>query len=83
VLRRVLESKREEITGDWKKLHNEELHNLYPSPDIIRAFILSKMGCMEHVAYMEEMRSAYKIFAKNLKRRDHSEDLGIDGGIIS
>jgi hypothetical protein len=36
VLRRILEPKRDEVTGEWRKLHNEELHNLYSSPDIIR-----------------------------------------------
>jgi hypothetical protein len=36
VLRRIFGQKRDEVTGDWRKLHNEELHNLYSSPDIIR-----------------------------------------------
>jgi hypothetical protein len=36
VLRRIFGPKREEVTGDWRKLHNEELHNLYSSPNIIR-----------------------------------------------
>jgi hypothetical protein len=36
VLRRILGPKRDEVTGDWRKLHNEELHNLYSSPNIIR-----------------------------------------------
>jgi hypothetical protein len=36
VLRRIFGSKRDEVTGDWRKLHNEELHNLYSSPNIIR-----------------------------------------------
>ncbi|PNF27037.1 hypothetical protein B7P43_G10400 [Cryptotermes secundus] len=36
VLRRIFEPKRDEVMGDWRKLHNEELHNLYSSPDIIR-----------------------------------------------
>jgi hypothetical protein len=36
VLRRILEPKGEEMTGGWRKLHNEELHNLYSSPNIIR-----------------------------------------------
>jgi hypothetical protein len=36
VLRRIFGPKRDEVTGDWRKLHNEELHNLYPSPNIIR-----------------------------------------------
>jgi hypothetical protein len=36
VLRRMFGPKREKVTGDWRKLHNEELHNLYYSPNIIR-----------------------------------------------
>jgi hypothetical protein len=36
VLRRLFGMKRDEVTGDWRKLHNEELHNLYSLPDIIR-----------------------------------------------
>jgi hypothetical protein len=36
VLRRVFEPNRDEVTGEWRKLHNEEIHKLYPSPDIIR-----------------------------------------------
>jgi hypothetical protein len=36
VLRRIFGPKRDEVTGDWRKLHNEELHNLYSSPSIIR-----------------------------------------------
>jgi hypothetical protein len=36
VLRRIFGPKRDEVTGDWRKLHNEELHNLFSSPNIIR-----------------------------------------------
>jgi hypothetical protein len=39
VLKRIFESKTEEVTGGWRKLHSEELHNLYPSPSIIRTII--------------------------------------------
>jgi hypothetical protein len=42
VLRRIFGPKRDEVTGDWRKLHNEELHNLYSSPTIIR-IIMSRM----------------------------------------
>jgi hypothetical protein len=41
VLRRMFEPKRDEVTGGWRKLHNEELHNLYSSPSIIRMINLS------------------------------------------
>jgi hypothetical protein len=46
VLRRVFGPKREEVTGGWRKLHNEELHNLYPSPNIIRIIKSRRMKSM-------------------------------------
>jgi hypothetical protein len=44
VLRRIFGSKRDEVTGEWRKLHNEELHNLYSSPDIIRQVKANEVG---------------------------------------
>jgi hypothetical protein len=44
VLRRIFGPKRDEVTGEWRKLHNEELHNLYSSPDIIRQVKANKVG---------------------------------------
>jgi hypothetical protein len=44
VLRRVFGPKRDEVTGGWRKLHNEELHNLYSSPSIIRMIKEDEMG---------------------------------------
>jgi hypothetical protein len=44
VLRRIFGPKRDEMTGDWRKLHNEELHNLYSSPDIIRQVNANEVG---------------------------------------
>jgi hypothetical protein len=44
VLRRIFEPKRDEVTGEWRKLHSEELHNLYSSPDIIRQVKSSNGG---------------------------------------
>jgi hypothetical protein len=44
VLRRIFGPKRDEVTGDWRKLHNEELHNLYSSPDIIRQVKANEVG---------------------------------------
>jgi hypothetical protein len=52
VLRRILGPKRDEVTGEWTKLHNEELHNLYSCPDIIRQFKSRRMGWAGHVARM-------------------------------
>jgi hypothetical protein len=70
------------VTGDWRKLHNEELHNLYSSPNIIRMIKSSKMRWAGHVALMEAIRYAYKFWLESLKRRDNSEDVGVDRRII-
>jgi hypothetical protein len=61
VLSRIFDLKREEVTGDWRKLHNEELHNLYSSPNIIRMIKSRRMRWAGHVARMGETRSAYRI----------------------
>jgi hypothetical protein len=61
VLRRIFGPKRDEVTGEWRKLHNEELHNLYSSPDIIRQVKSRRMGSAEHVARMGEERKVYKV----------------------
>jgi hypothetical protein len=50
VLRRIFGPKRDERTGDWRKLHNEELHNLYSSPTIIRVIKSRRMRWAGHVA---------------------------------
>jgi hypothetical protein len=61
VLRRVFEPKRDEVTGEWRKLHNEELHNLYSSSDIIRQVKSKRMRWAGHVARMGEERKVYKV----------------------
>jgi hypothetical protein len=61
VLRRIFAPKRDEVTGEWMKLHNEELHNLYLSPDIIRQIKSRRMRWAGHVARMEEERNMYKV----------------------
>jgi hypothetical protein len=54
VLRRIFGPKRDEVTGELRKLHNEELHNLYSSPDIIREVKSRRMMWAGHVARMGE-----------------------------
>jgi hypothetical protein len=61
VLRRIFGPKIDEVTGDWRKLHKEELHNLYSSPNIIRMIKSSRMRWAGHVARMGEKRNAYRI----------------------
>jgi hypothetical protein len=60
VLRRIFEPKREEVTEAWRRLHNEELHNLYASPNIIWVIKL-RMRQVVHVAHVGEMKNAYNI----------------------
>jgi hypothetical protein len=61
VLRRIFGPKRDKVTGEWRKLHNEELHNLYSSPDIIRQVKSRQMRWAGHVAHMGEERKVYKV----------------------
>jgi hypothetical protein len=63
VLRRVFGPKRDEVTGEWKKLHNEELHNLYSSLDVIRQIKSRQIRYAGHVALMGEKRKLYKVLA--------------------
>ena len=56
VLRKIFGAKRDEITGEWRKLHNTELHELYSSPNIIR-----NLKWAAHVARMEQSRNAHRV----------------------
>jgi hypothetical protein len=60
VLRGILGSRRDEVTGEWRKLHNEELNDLYSSPNIVRA-IKSRLRWAGHVARMSERRGVYSV----------------------
>jgi hypothetical protein len=63
VLRRIFGPKKDEVMGEWRKLHNEELHNLYSSPDIISKS--RRMMWAGHVARMGEERKVYKVLVGN------------------
>jgi hypothetical protein len=64
VLRKIFGPKREELARGWRMLHNEELHNLYASPNIIRAVKSRRERREGHVTRMGEMRNPYKIFVR-------------------
>jgi hypothetical protein len=61
VLRRIFGPKRDEVTGEWRKLHNEELRDLYSSPSIIRIIKSRRMRWAGHVARMGDKRNAYRL----------------------
>jgi hypothetical protein len=61
VLRRIFGPKRDGVTGEWRKLHSEELHNLYSSPDTIRQIKSRRMRWAGHVARMREERTVNKV----------------------
>ncbi|KAJ4428349.1 hypothetical protein ANN_24368 [Periplaneta americana] len=61
MLRKIFGAKRDEVTGEWRKLHNTELHALYSSPDIIRNIKSRRLRWAGHVARMGESRNAYRV----------------------
>jgi len=61
VLRRIFGPKRDEVTGEWRKLHNEELNDLYCSPNIVWGIKSRRMRQVRHVAHMGEGRSMYRV----------------------
>jgi len=61
VLRRICGPRRDEVTGEWRRLHNEELNDLYSSPNILRVIKLRIMRLAEHVARMGERRGVYRV----------------------
>ena len=72
VLRRIFGPRRDEVRGDWRRLHNEELNNLYCSPIIVRMIKSRRRRWAGHVARMGEERGAYRVLvAKPEGKRDH------------
>jgi hypothetical protein len=65
----------------WKELHNDELHTLYSSPNIVRVIKSRKMRWAGHVTSMGEGRGVYRLLVGGPKVRSHWEDLGVGGKI--
>jgi hypothetical protein len=69
VLRRISGPNWDEVTGEWRKLHNGELHTLYLSPDIIRQIKSRRMRWAGHVARMGEGRNVYRVLVGQPERK--------------
>jgi hypothetical protein len=82
VLRRIFGPKRDEVTRGWRKLHNEELHNLYSSPSIIRMIKSRRMRGARHVARMGRRLMHIGYWWESQKKRDYYEDQDVGGGTI-
>jgi hypothetical protein len=71
VLRRIFGPKRDEVTGEWRKLHNEDLRDLYSSPSIIRIIKPRRMRWAGHIARMGEKRNTHRLLWESQRKRDH------------
>jgi hypothetical protein len=81
VLRRIFRPKRDEATGEWRRLHNEELNDLYSSPNIIRV-IKSRTRWAGHVARMGKREVHTGFWWGDVREGDHLGDPGVDGRML-
>jgi hypothetical protein len=82
VLRRVFGLRRDEVTGEWRKLHNEELNDLYSLPNIVRVVKSRRMRWAGHVARMGRIVVCTGCWWRSLRERGHWRDQDVDGRIV-
>jgi hypothetical protein len=82
VLRRLCRPEWDQVTGERRKLHNEEFKGLYSSPNVIRLIKSRRMRGTGHVANMGERRGAHGVLVGKPEGKNHLEDLDLDGEII-
>jgi hypothetical protein len=86
VLRRILGPKRDEVMGEWRKLHKEELHDLYSLPSIIRIIKSRRMRWAGHVARMGVKRNTYRLLVRKrplgIPRRRWVDNIRMDLGEV-
>jgi len=82
VLRRIFGPRRDEVTGEWRILHNEKLNGLYSSPNNVRVIKSRRMRSAGHVVRMGEEKRCIGSWWGNRREGDHWGDLGVDEWII-
>jgi hypothetical protein len=82
VLRRIFGPKRDEVTGEWRKLNNEELNGLYSLPNIVRVIKSRRLRWEGHVARMGKGEVCTGFWWGNMRERDRWGDPGVDGRIM-
>jgi hypothetical protein len=84
VLRRMFGHKRDEVTREWRKLHNEEFNDMYCSPDIVWVIKSRRLRWVVHVVRIGERKGVYRVMGKPeaLRQRDSLKDSDVDGCII-
>jgi len=78
-LGRIFGPRRDEVTGEWRRLHNEELNDLYSSPNILLVIKSRIMRWTGHVARMGEESGVNRVLVGKLEGKNHWGDLGVDG----
>ena len=82
MLGRIFGPNRDAVTGEWRRLHKEELYALCSSPIIVRVIKPRRLRRAVHVARMGEKRGAYRFWSGNLSEGEHMECPGVNGRII-